>query len=747
MSILLAELDEESEDMVLVLDDVHLVSDDETLDQLAFFLERSPEWLRTVLVSRSDPALPLARWRVRDLLGEIRQQALALTTDEAKELLEGFDGLALSDADAELLIARTEGWAAALQLAGLSLQGRDDASTFLREVLGADRMLFDYVVAEVLDRLPDDEREAVLVLSLLDDIDSRRCTAMTGMPDGQALITRLLARGLPLMPLDAQRQTVRFHQLFRDLVLNELTLRRPMDLVALHRRAAEAERSAGDVPAAVRHHLAAGDADAAFGLVVTPVWDLYRDGRTREAAVWLGQFPDEFVAEDPARMISYAVALTFVGRLDDAASWNRRATPGVVGDLVLSSELAISWMLVHLSRADTTAVRADFEELGLLGRGDCFDWDPGNRVVAIMAIAALVDEDLDEADTWVAAIEAATSIPGRPSFLSRPARQAWLAIERGSLADAEVYADECLARAGPDLIGGGHALVEVFAVKARLAAERGATDEADAWAERAVDLAAELGDPCHQAIAREATVAAVEARAGAAEAVRRLDQMTVVARLPSALRARHALLTAELDARCGRCDEAERTITALPPGPRRSLVAARIAVDRGRSADVDDLLVVDDRWPMRRRIEAELLRHRANAGESAHLRSALDLGVAAGYVSTYLREGPVVVADLRRAVWGEQRWRSSRLATALRDGPERPPVVDQPLVEPLSEKELQVLQFLPTHLSAIEIAKQSFVSVNTLRTHIKGIYRKLDVNTRSQAVRRAEALGLIVDNR
>ena len=148
---------------------------------------------------------------------------------------------------------------------------------------------------------------------------------------------------------------------------------------------------------------------------------------------------------------------------------------------------------------------------------------------------------------------------------------------------------------------------------------------------------------------------------------------------------------------------------------------------------------------MRRRIEAELLRHRAQPGEATHLRRALELGVTAGYVFTFLREGPLFTADLGRAVWAEPSWRSSRLAQALRDRSATLPVDDHLLVEPLSEKERQVLQFLPTHLSAIEIAAQAFVSVNTLRTHIKGIYRKLGANTRSEAVRRAEALGLISD--
>ena len=289
----------------------------------------------------------------------------------------GFEGLVLSDEDAEFLINRTEGWAAALQLAGLSLADRDDASTFLRDVVGTDRMLFDYVAAEILDRLPDDERDAVLALSLLDDIDGPRCTVMTGVADGEALLRRLHQRGLPLAPLDAQHQTVRFHQLFRDLVLNELKLRRGDDLAALHRRAAEAERAAGDIPAAVRHYLAAGDTGAAFDLVVTPVWDLDRAGRTREAVAWLGQFPEEFVREDPVRILSYAVLLSLIGRLADAARWNERAAPLVADDVDLSVELAISRMLVHLGWADTAAVRADLEQLTRLRPGALVRLGPG----------------------------------------------------------------------------------------------------------------------------------------------------------------------------------------------------------------------------------------------------------------------------------------------------------------------------------------------------------------------------------
>ena len=167
-------------------------------------------------------------------------------------------------------------------------------------------------------------------------------------------------------------------------------------------------------------------------------------------------------------------------------------------------------------------------------------------------------------------------------MVGRPARHAWLALEQGALADAGTFADASLLAAGPEFSGARHALAEVSAVKARLAAEYLEVDEADVWAERAVDFAAELGAPVHQCIAREATIEAIEARVGAAEALRRLEQLTATAPLTPALRTRHSLLVAELAGRgADASDEAEQRISGLPAGPRRSLILSRIAADRG----------------------------------------------------------------------------------------------------------------------------------------------------------------------
>ena len=580
-------------------------------------------------------------------------------------------------------------------------------------------MLFDYVVAEVLDRLPDDERDAVLVLSLLDDIDGSRCTAMTGVADGASLVRRLLGRGST--PRCRSTPSSRPFASTSSSVTSSSTSSScagRTDLAALHRRAAEAERAAGDIPAAVRHYLAAGDTDAAFGLVVTPVWDLYRAGRTRDAAVWLGQFPDEFVAEDPARILSYAVALSFVGRLEDAARWNERAAPLVTGDVALSSELAISWMLVHLGRADTAAVRADFEQLSRLRPGRCFDWDPTNRVITIMAIAALVDEDLEDAGTWVAAIETATSMrraaePGRAVPLAR----------RGSRSNAgrwptpRRFADESLSCAGPELSGEGHALVEAVRREGQVGggAHGGRRGRRVGRAGRRPRRRAGRLRSTRRSLVRP-TVAAIEARAGAAEALRRLEQMTTAAQLTPALRVRHApprrgARGALRTMRRGRASDlrAARWPAAAPSssvesqwievGPQRSTICCP-STRRGRRGDRSKpSCCVIGRHP----------------GEATHLRRALELGADAGFVvhvppGRARRRGRPRARRVGRARAGARRGWRRRSAIARQAGPS----TTMPLVEPLSEKERQVLQFLPTHLSAIEIASQAYVSVNTL---------------------------------
>ncbi len=528
VGVLLAEMGDDGPPVVLVLDDVHQVSSPAIIQQLTFFLERAPAWLHVVLVSRSVPKLPIARWRSQHLLAEVRQDDLMLQVPEAQDVLRGMEFLDLDESTERRLIELAAGWPAALQLAGLSLRDRADADTLVREHLASDRALFDFVVGEVLDRLSPATRRAVLELSVLDDIDARRCEALTGVDDGEALLAELVGLGLPIVAIGVEGRTFRFHHLFRALVRLELGIREAALVESLHRKAAAAELEAGDHPAAVRHLLAVGDHAAAFDLVVSPVWDLYRVGSMHEVGMWLDQFPPDFVGTDPHRITQMATTLSLAGRLMEAEMWNERATTLAAARGIDVPDLVLSKMLVHLGHADTDAVRDEAPGYADLDDITVITADPEARFSSILAIAALLDGRPDEASKWIGLIATTRLRPERLRAVGFPARAAWLAFEQGALDHAERLADQGLDGAGVDGRGAPHALIELAMTKARVAVERVDLAEARRWAESAMELAARAGSPLrpmlHHELAHEAMLETIELEAGPAAAMRRPGQ-------------------------------------------------------------------------------------------------------------------------------------------------------------------------------------------------------------------------------
>ena len=743
-SVLLAELGDERPPMTMVIDDLHLVSSAEIIEQLAFFLDRSPAWLRVVLVSRSVPRLPIARWRAQGVVSELRQGDLALSDGEALQAIARMPFLELSPAGQRHLIGLADGWPVALQLAALALGGREDSEQVVKENLHGNRLLFDYVVGEVLDRLPALQRDAVMELSMLDDIDPRRCEALTGVEDGEGLLLELVRLGLPLVALEPGEHTYRFHRVFRELVHLELQLRKPSSIRAIHRRAAAAELRAGDHPAAVRHLLAAGEQQQAFELVFGPVWDLYRAGATRELSMWLDQFPPEFVGDDPIKIVQFATTLSLVGRPDDAALWNERASATVADSDPLAPALALSRMLVLLARGDTAAVWSEMERLDAAAGHPAVSADPERRFTSVMAITALIDESIGEAAGWVGALGSTGFGDEHFRAVGQPARRAWLAYEQGALDQADWLAG--IADEGGR--GAAHARVEALVVRAKVAAERLAAQEAAGWAERANELAAAVESPqrvmLHHELAHEALLASIELRDGVEAAVEACSAMASPA-VPEPLMGRYRLMTAELLARSQRWDHCERILEQLPPTPRRLLVEARLAIGRNMLPAARRLLEEADTmsWPLRRQVEAALLLHCTAPDDRTHVIRAVALGAPCGFVWTFVREGDALGEVLRSVVDADSQWRSTRLAAALHASVATSSPGPHQLAEQLSAREQEVLVLLPTHLSTVELARRLYVSTNTIRTHVKAIYRKLGVNSRSEAVVVAAKIGLV----
>ena len=264
---LLNDLDAISNDVVLVLDDYHVIDARDVQDGMAFLLEHLPPQIHLVIASRTDPALPLARLRGRGELVEIRAADLRFTPGEAAAYLNGVMGLVLTAADVAALEGRTEGWIAALQLAALSMQGREDVTAFIAGFAGDDRYIVDFLAEEVLQRQPEHVQHFLLQTSILDRLSGPLCDAVTGQDGGKAKLAALEQGNLFLVPLDVRRRWYRYHQLFADVLHARLRDEQPDDVPDLHRRASAWYEQNGEPSEAIRHALAAQDFERAADLV------------------------------------------------------------------------------------------------------------------------------------------------------------------------------------------------------------------------------------------------------------------------------------------------------------------------------------------------------------------------------------------------------------------------------------------------------------------------------------------------
>src|ERR1700691_5668300 len=304
-------------EIVLVLDDYHLVDAPQVHASMAFLLEHRPPGLHLVLASRSDPPLPLARLRARGQLAELRADDLRFTAAEAAALLRESAGAALPGAAVAALVARTEGWVAGLQLAALSLRGRSDIAGFVAAFSGSHRYILDYLTGEVLDGLPEQVREFLLETSVLERLSGGLCDAVTGRDDGQAMLEHVEQAGLFLMPLDEVRGWWRYHRLFADLLRARVQQQRPGRAAVLHGPAAAWYAERGLADDAVGHVLAAGDTAWAARLIEQHFdATLYLRSEGATAQRWLAALPAELVQTRTRLLLAQVLPAATLGRAE-----------------------------------------------------------------------------------------------------------------------------------------------------------------------------------------------------------------------------------------------------------------------------------------------------------------------------------------------------------------------------------------------------------------------------------------------
>src|SRR5262245_8524047 len=331
LAALLNDLGAVPRDLVLVLDDYHLVDAREIHQGVAFLLDHLPPRVHLVIATRADPALPLARLRGRGELVELRAADLRFGPDEAAAYLNGAMGLALTAWDVATLEGRTEGWVAGLQLAALSLRGRPDPGAFIAGFAGSHRYVVDYLVEEVLQRQPEHVRSFLLRTAVLDRLSGPLCDAVTGQGGGKATLEALERGNLFVVALDDRRRWYRYHHLFADVLRAHLADEQPERVPDLHRRASEWYERNGEPAEAIRHALAAEDFERAAELVELAARATLRGSRSARLLEWLRALPEEVARTRPVLGTYYAFALLGAGELDAAAAWLREAERRLAG--------------------------------------------------------------------------------------------------------------------------------------------------------------------------------------------------------------------------------------------------------------------------------------------------------------------------------------------------------------------------------------------------------------------------------
>jgi len=359
LATLVNDLHVDGREIVVVLDDLHVIENPAVHAGLAFLVDHLPENARLVIASRADPPLPLPRLRVRGDLLELRGADLRFTTSEVASYFRDAMGLPLEADDVAALGERTEGWIAALQLAALSLQGRSDASAFIAGFAGDDRFVVDYLVEEVLHRQPDDVRDFLLQTSILGRLSGDLCDAVTGVPGSTARLEALERANLFLVPLDDQREWYRYHHLFGEMLRARLLDEQPDAVAGLHARASEWFEHHGETADAILHALDAGAFARAAELIKAAVPTMQQQRQELTLAGWFELLPAEVVRADPELGIAFAGVLLSSGRTDGVERLlaDAEAAAGGTSEGILALRRGIA-----LYRAAQSLTRGDLAE-------------------------------------------------------------------------------------------------------------------------------------------------------------------------------------------------------------------------------------------------------------------------------------------------------------------------------------------------------------------------------------------------
>lgn len=778
--------------LILVLDDFHVIDNIAINNSMEKLLENLPVAMHLVISSRADPPWLRASLRAKGEILELRTEDLRFNTDEVNTFINESMGLELSSELVSALDKRTEGWIAGLQLAALSMQGRDP-NQFIDNFSGSHRFILDFLVEEVLTLQPGRIRDFLLKTSILDRMNASLCNALLEIENSQQILIEVENSNLFVIPLDEERRWYRYHHLFSDLLRNQLVQNYPDQVPLLHQRASGWLEAQDYLEDAVRHAFAAKDDQRAASLVEKSARELLHLSKYSLLSMWIEALPDDLVKSRPWLCVYKSWTRHWAGLREggeryldyaentlvrDSIPAKQAIKEGIGRDDFSESELALAGTIAtvraHYAVIEEEVQRAIIEALhamDLLPEDDYF-----TRSTAAVALGAAY-WGMGDVDKAAKAFEdcAANAIKGGFKYRASSALVylGMQQVKQGRLLQAEgTYKTAVSLAEGP---GGrrypnaGYPLVKL----AELACEWNNLEQARQEAEEGVELCGQLG---HVDLMAEAHIALARVQLAEGDFSGLEHSLQVVERLqmdskldawiPTWLddcRVRYWLATDQMD-------EALQWVNVVGSGLGDSfnfhqdlahINLARILIAHGiLQSDATDLVkgmdLLDRLLPVARSagwvhesIRIMVLQSIAlqAAGKSEKaveiLAEALELAQAGGYVRTFIQEGPQIKVQLERLSGaGEHRNYALRLLSVLEvEGEVTRKTL---LVDELTDREMEVLRLLVTHLPVPDIAEELYVSVHTVRSHVKSIYNKLNVHSRIAAVERARELRLIL---
>ncbi len=758
--------------VVLVLDDFHAVKDASILADVGHLVRNLSPQLRVVLSSREDPDLALHRLRLRGELAEIRDHDLRFATAEAAQFVESVTGRQLEAPDLEMLVERTEGWAAGLQLAALSLRDEPDPPAFVRAFAGNSHLVAEYLIEEVLSVLSKDVIRFLSLTSVLDRMTGSLCEHLTGATDAHEILDDLAGRHLFVVRMDSEHRWYRYHRLFADLLRHSLHVRDPTAMRVAHERAAEWFEMTGDRRSAAAHLVAAGALDQAFAIGAELAVDQLEAGFVLdERAVLPAGLPEAFFVDDPLR--TYGLVLGQLAGLhaDEAELWLRRLPRIIRGPAPawLVARVELAWVLHDWMVGDAPGMLAHHAAAARLAPSRCAlpplpeevrTEHPWLERLDHLA-GALLGVMAGRAHNWLghhsaarASLESPVDGPDWVASVSVPGVMAMAAASEGRLVAGQQLAKHSLDVARRIGIEHNPAVIDAHLALAAIHRERDELDRADRHVNEALQLCRHGTGPAWLAaveLERAALLMAQGRLEDSHAVVSRLRACESDGRLPARIRIQIGPADVRWHLAAGDLDGALRLLGTLPEHPSLVHLRARVDLRAGRVERAVARLATSEARTGSPRDELERLTLLSEAASELGdrrraretLRLALDKGRPEGYVRPFLDGGHA----MSRLLQSLETWFADPYLELLRER-SRPPREGvqshaSAALARLTSRESAALTRLPTYLTQRQIADELYISLNTLKTHLKSLYRKLGASSRAEAVASARAHGLI----